>query len=472
MATKPEDRFKEQKTYEGFESEAKASGLYDTFDAKDLERAKTDASYGYDLLNYKKGWTTAHESGDKEGEEFYAGMGQALRDSHDSKYSPKPSGSGTPTYSGALAAIKAYDDSLPGDKSSKYMTMIDSLFTQIAGDKFSYDAKSDPRYALAEEYAQRAMENQMAESALLTGGYGNSYAAASGQQVYTDYMDEAVNDMEDRAYQKWSAERDNKYNLLGIAQGLEEQAYNRAQTERQWQYQTEQDAKADAETKKTNAQNIVYDYIRINGSIDGLSEEELAATGWSKAYIDSLVTEAKKTITDNETAAGAPEFTAEQALSYYVGGNKSVKVLEAMQYYFGDDYADNAEAYYKNMTASTPTATNTTPTAGEVNPFDFSEVYAQLEKSGAYDYESALNLLVAKGYKTAEAEAIAKGFSSGRVDRTADSYVEQYLNAKEALGNAPSDRQKNYVLDKLADAVEDGRISEEEYYDIAERLGL
>ena len=467
MATKPEDRFKEQKTYEGFERDAKAAGLYDTFDATDLERAKTDVNYGYKQLERKKQYVNPDAT-----EEERQGLSysqQADRDYFDAKYSAKSSGSGAPTYSGALAAIKAYDDSLPGDKSSKYMTMIDNLFGQIAGDKFSYDAKNDPRYALAEEYAQRAMENQMAESALLTGGYGNSYAAASGQQVYTDYMNEAVNDMEDRAYQKWSAERDNKYNLLSIAQGLEEQAYNRAQTERQWQYQTEQDAKADAETKQTNAQAIVYDYIMTTGSIEGLSPEEIAATGWSEAYINSLVTKAQSAKTPE---VNEPAFTAEQALSYYVSGNRSEKVKQAMLYHFGEDYAVNADAYYKNMTASTPATDNTVPVPEFFNDTATTEIYTQLESAGAYDYESAYNLLIAKGHKTTEAEAIAKGFASGRVDRTADSYVEQYLNAKEALGNAPSDRQKNYVLDKLADAVEDGRISEEEYYDIAERLGL
>lgn len=298
MATKPENRFKEQKTYEGFESDAKASGLYDTFDAKDIERAKTDVDYGYDLLNYKKGWTAANESGDKEDEEFYAGMGQALRDSHDSNYSPKTSRSGTPTYSGALAAIKAYDDSLPGDKSSKYMTLIDSLFTQIAGDKFSYDAKSDPRYALAEEYAQKAMENQMAESALLTGGYGNSYAAAIGQQVYTDYMNDAVNDMEDRAYSMWSAERDNKYNLLGTLQGLEEQAYNRAQTEREWAYQSKQDADAE----ETDARNRVYYYIMQMGSTDGLDEELLKASAYTASDINAMIRESQTSTTAYKTA--------------------------------------------------------------------------------------------------------------------------------------------------------------------------
>ena len=323
-----------KKTYEEFEADARASGLYDTFDAKDLERAKTDTSFGYGLLNDKKGWKAAEAAGDKEGMEFYAGLGKTRRETFDS--SQKNSSNNV------LALIKQYDDSLPKESGSKYLTTIDRLLAKIAGDKFSYDAESDPRYSLAQEYAKKAMENQMAESALLTGGYGNSYAAASGQQVYTDYMNEAVNDMEDRAYNKWAAERDNNYSLLGIIRDMEREDYERSQN-------AKKESTAAAETKKTNAQDIVYSYIQMTGGIDGLTEDELAATGWSKEYINALVTEAQSAKAEEDAAAGVPEISAEEALGYYMGGNKSEKVRAAMLYHFGEDYEENANTYYENM---------------------------------------------------------------------------------------------------------------------------
>lgn len=384
------------KTYNEWEDEAKKSGLYDTFSDKDLEIIKTDTAYGDRQLDRKKQYNAATTQEEKDKiasdanyDRLNYGYYNTVEGDGNGGYRAvsHTSGGSSPKYSGALAAIKAYDDSLPGDKSSKYMTAIDNLFSKIAGEKFSYDAKSDPRYALAEEYARKAMENQMAESALLTGGYGNSYAAHAGQQVYTDYMNDAVNDMEDRAYAKWAAERDNNYNLLGIIQGLEQQAYNRAENERQWQYQLQQDAKEDAENKKTNAQNTVYDYIRINGSVDGLSEEELAATGWSSAYIEALVTEAKKTKTDEATAAGVPEFSADVALKYYVGGNKSSKVLEAMQYHFGDDYAENADSYYKNMIALNNAASSGNPVKEYEPPLSYTTAYKQYMEG---DYSGAV----------------------------------------------------------------------------------
>lgn len=401
------------KTYEEWEAEAKKSGYYDTFSKEDINQIKQDTSWGDTLLTGKKEYDAAATPEEK----------AAIADKYNSQrinrgYYNTVSGDGSGGYKAdshtmdSLGIIKAYDSSLPSDKSSKYMTMIDTLLTQIAGDKFSYDAKSDPRYALAEEYAQQAMDNQMAESAILSGGYGNSYAANVGQQVYTDYMDDAVNDMEDRAYDKWLNERENKYNLLGIAQGLEEQAYNRAwnedereynrawdederrysreQTDKQWAYTENQDAEEKAEAAKAQAQDSAYAFIMTFGTTDGLSEEELAATGWSQSYITALCKQAQ----DNIASGNVPEFSASEALSYYVGGNKSTKVCEAMQYYFGDDYAENADAYYKNLLAQNTTTyysggSNVTPAD------DDGEV--ETEEEVKTEYTDARNYLSEKG---------------------------------------------------------------------------
>ncbi len=242
MTTNPEKRFKKQKTYETFEQDAKASGLYDTFEQSDLDIAKQDVDYGYRLLKNKQGYVNADTEEDKQ---LYVDIAAQDRAQYQPKAPTVPQGSGKQSDASAniLSIIKAYDDSLPGDKSSKWMKTVDSLFGQLAGDKFSYDPESDPLYAVSQKYAERAMKNQMAESALLTGGYGNSYAAATGQQVYADTMEDAVGELEQNAYNRWKAERDNKYDLLGIAQGLEQQEYDRAENERQWAYQEAQDAK-------------------------------------------------------------------------------------------------------------------------------------------------------------------------------------------------------------------------------------
>ncbi len=256
--------------------------------------------------------------------------------------------------SNALAIIKQYDDSLPSDKGSKYMTTIDRLLTKIAGDKFSYDAESDPRYTLAQDYAKKAMKDQMAESALLTGGYGNSFGAAAGQQVYTDYMDSAVNDMEDRAYSKWAAERDNNYNLLGIMRDMEREEYDRAR-------QAEQDAASKAETSKAAAQDLVYSYIKMHGGIEGLTDEELRATGWSDAYISAIVEETAKESADENNAAGEETLTKNDALveQYYSMGLTVPDDILANSHYAGQRaLVDGYSSYYKNRLANEGTLEN------------------------------------------------------------------------------------------------------------------
>lgn len=401
------------KTYEEWEKSAKESGLYDTFSDKDIEIIKNDTAYGDRLIEYKTGYNNATSDEERE---YYAGKANYDRTNYgyyntvggDGKggYSATSHTLNTGSGSNALAAIKAYDSSLPSDKSSKYMTMIDTILGQVAGDKFSYDAKSDPRYALAEEYAQRAMENQMAESAILSGGYGNSYAAAAGQQVYSDYMDEAVNNMEDRAYAKWSAERDNKYNLLGTLQGLEEQAYNRAfqlenqayereQTDKQWAYQTESDDYAKALAKAES--------LAQTGDYSGYK-----ALGWTDAQIAAA--QANREKADSEALAGKYDAQIEAFLAY--GGKVSdipSEILASSSYSQNLPLLTQMEKYYS--TAETVPYTGGAPVV-EDNPFDISTTLSQLAAAGATDFTSAYELLTLKGYEPEEAKILARKFDT------------------------------------------------------------
>ena len=88
--------------------------------------------------------------------------------------------------------------------------------------KFSTDGD-----ALYERYkndyqaaGKKAMEDTMGQAAMLTGGYGNSYAATAGAQAYNDYlgkMDEIVPQLYQMALDKYSMEGDQlaqKYNVL------------------------------------------------------------------------------------------------------------------------------------------------------------------------------------------------------------------------------------------------------------------
>ena len=112
--------------------------------------------------------------------------------------------------------------------------MSDSILGQK---KFSYDPNSDPTYQYAkksyEAGGRKAMKDTQAQSAALTGGYGNSYGQIAGQQVYGDYMSrlsDMIPELEARKYQRYRDDQSERYQQLAMLQGLDDRDFSR------WQY--------------------------------------------------------------------------------------------------------------------------------------------------------------------------------------------------------------------------------------------
>jgi hypothetical protein len=107
-------------------------------------------------------------------------------------------------------------------------TQIAEVWNQIANRQpFSYDMNGDALYQqyadIYQNNANLAMQNAMAQSAALTGGYGNSYAQAAGQQAYAQQM-QNLNDvgmeLYDRAHGEYQAEGQELYNQLATLYGF------------------------------------------------------------------------------------------------------------------------------------------------------------------------------------------------------------------------------------------------------------
>lgn len=89
-------------------------------------------------------------------------------------------------------------------------------------DAFSYDLNGDLLYRqMADNYIQQgqlAMQDAMGQAAALTGGYGNSYASAVGNQAYQQYLTQLNNnlpELQQQALNVWQAGYDqllNQYN--------------------------------------------------------------------------------------------------------------------------------------------------------------------------------------------------------------------------------------------------------------------
>lgn len=114
----------------------------------------------------------------------------------------------------------------------KYKDKTDGLEKQIADRKFEYDVNDEELYKTYEQIytknGQRAMQDTMAKASAMTGGYGNSYAATAGQQVYNGYMealDAKIPELEALALEKYNAETDELYKEHSFYSDLEQQNY-------------------------------------------------------------------------------------------------------------------------------------------------------------------------------------------------------------------------------------------------------
>lgn len=135
----------------------------------------------------------------------------------------------------AADRLSQQEASKPGEYQSQYGDQIQGLIDQLLNrEKFSYDFSSDPLYQLyADRYqrgGQMAMKDAMAESAALTGGYGNSYAQQVGQQTYQQYMEDLngiIPELRDAAYNMYQDEGDTMRGNLSMLQTEDDRDYGK-----------------------------------------------------------------------------------------------------------------------------------------------------------------------------------------------------------------------------------------------------
>lgn len=156
---------------------------------------------------------------------------------------------------------------------------LDALYETLENrPAFSYDPNTDPLFqscrARYVRDGRRAMDDTVARSADLTGGYASSYAASAGQQRYNDYLQSlyaVLPSLYDRAADRYDAETDallERASLLGKRRDQE-------QTEQRQRY----------ETLVKLLQTSAYEP----------TEEELRQAGMTEAQARAYLTAAQKT---------------------------------------------------------------------------------------------------------------------------------------------------------------------------------
>ena len=125
--------------------------------------------------------------------------------------------------------------SKPVQQQSQFQDTLQQIMDKILNkEEFTYDVNADALYnQYKDQYmaaGKTAMQDTMGQAAAMTGGYGNSYAQAVGQQQYQGYLQQ-LNDKIPELYQlaRDSYDRDvnNLYNQYGLLSDAEAKEYSR-----------------------------------------------------------------------------------------------------------------------------------------------------------------------------------------------------------------------------------------------------
>ena len=220
-------------------------------------------------------------------------------------------------------------------------------------DEFKYDVNDDAMYKAYKDMYDRqgnlAMKDTVGQIAAMSGGYGNSYAQTAGQQIYQAYMDtlnDRVPELYNMALNKYQLEGDRLAQNYALLQSEREAEYNkqldaynvlvanrdyyanRADTERNYNYQLERDKIAD------ERYNTEWDY--------GVSRDKIADERYNTEWDYNTGQDAIK----NALAQQSMNETIRMNDYAIEDGNRTYALNAAKMYSSGSDDSD------KYMTAS------------------------------------------------------------------------------------------------------------------------
>lgn len=125
---------------------------------------------------------------------------------------------------------------------SAYSTMINDLVNKaINREAFQYDPATDAAYqSYAKQYARlgdEAARDTLADVSANTGGLASSYAVTAAQQArnkYNEALTDKIPALMEAAYNKYRNEYNDTLAGIGTLQGLDDSAYGRFSTDRQY----------------------------------------------------------------------------------------------------------------------------------------------------------------------------------------------------------------------------------------------
>lgn len=279
------------------------------------------------------------------------------------KENVRPTYSASKEVSSAQKALEEWEGKKPQEYKSQYSGDINTLLDSILnGEKFSYDTADDELYKIYKEQYQNqgklSMQNTVAQSAELTGGYGSSYGTAAGQQAYQQYLTELNNiipELRDRAYQQYQDERTGKIQNLSLLQQQDDSAYSRYRdgvddynTQLSYLYQKTNDI-SDRDWQKYLQLVDSYEYDKAfdyQKSRDAISDAQ-----WQKEYELSKQTASKSSSgsSSSRSSSGTSSSSSKNSSGGSSSGKKpTVEMVENVKAYANDNDLDGATEYIEN----------------------------------------------------------------------------------------------------------------------------
>lgn len=150
-------------------------------------------------------------------------------------------------------------------------------------EKFNYDFNADALYRQYKDQYMRqglmAMQDAQAQSAALTGGFGNSYAVTAGNLAYQDYLSRingVIPELQDAAFQRYQAEGDDMADAYDRLRGLYNTEYGEYQdrlnvfnNERNYLYNLAQDLAKDDYDRYNDEYARALNLYNMNNSSSG-----------------------------------------------------------------------------------------------------------------------------------------------------------------------------------------------------------
>lgn len=224
----------------------------------------------------------------------------------------------------------------PNAYQSAWQDQISDTISKITNrDKFSYDVNGDALYQqYKDKYIQQgklAMADTMGQAAALTGGYGNSYAAAVGNQAYQaqlNNLNDIVPELYQMAYDRYNQETQDLYNQYSLYADRENTDYgryrdtvsdwqsdrnylsNRYDSERNFDYGVYSDQESAAQAQWNSDRAAAYDqYINDYTNAYEAYRDSVADSQWQAEYDLASTPKVVDKDDDDDDEDYEPEYT-------------------------------------------------------------------------------------------------------------------------------------------------------------------